>query len=95
MASGTVKSLKFKMGAAWDGTNNGGTEWVNMFDDFSSGTWNNGIEGQGCRALPQSGSIHYWTIGTNNLSNTTKGTVYIEVGLESGDRIQSMTMAYT
>jgi len=89
--NGTYSSLEMKMGLAWDGTASGGTTWVDMQSAYSFSDWNNGdpTGGTGCHT----GGNHY-TIGSNNFSNTTNGTLYIRVTFAAGERIDQMEVTY-
>ncbi len=89
--SGTFSSLEMKMGSAWDGTASGGTVWVDMEQAYSFSDWNNGdpVGGTGC----WTGGNHY-TIGSNNFSNVTDGTLYIRVTFAAGERIDQMEVTF-
>jgi hypothetical protein len=79
-----------KMAKSWDGTNNGGTVWIDMTSMYNASQWNNGnpLGGTGC----WTGGSHY-TFGTNNIINTGN-TVYIKIGFTSGQRITSLSVVF-
>ena len=105
---GDYDTLEYKLAKAWDGTVNGGTEWIkgyyptdigadiNGFVPFSYGNWNNGnpLNNTGGYSSGSKISGTVYNFGSNNIINTYN-TLYVRIGFTVSQVISQLNVVFS